>query len=79
METVRKSLGIPRKDGIQNEEVRRRKGIEERINNINWRKLLIWYGHVQSIGDARIPKGEMAGISQKKGKERDQRKQWKRV
>lgn len=74
MDTIRRSIKISRRGRIQNEEVRRRMNTDETLHDDIERKQLIWYGHVLSTRDERLPKKIMECVPQQCHKHGRQRK-----
>ncbi len=56
MDFWRRSAGISRRERVRNERVREIMGVEGTIVHDIMTKQLVWYGHVQSIADTRLPK-----------------------
>ncbi|XP_012228171.2 uncharacterized protein [Linepithema humile] len=77
MDAIKRSLRISRKDRIQNEEVRRRMGIDGTLYDDIERMQLIWYGHVQRMGEERLPKKIMKWVPQQRCKRGRPKKTWK--
>lgn len=77
MDVFRRSLGISRRDRIPNEEVRRRMGIEGTLFSEVEQQQLTWYGHVQRMGELRLPKKAMDWVPPHRRKRGRPKKTWK--
>ena len=47
-------VGVSRRDGVRNEEVRRRAGIEGELANRADQRVLRWLGHVERMDECRM-------------------------
>ena len=54
MKCLRSLVGVSRMDGVRNEEVRRRAGIERGLGNRADQRVLRWFGHVERMDDYRM-------------------------
>lgn len=77
MDFLRRACRISRLDRVRNEDIRRRTGriftTSERIES----RQLIWYGHVQRMGDQRWPKRAMKYTPQNRRKRGRPKISWK--
>ena len=55
-------MRVTRWDRIRNEEIRRRAGIEETLAEKVDRRVLQWFGHVESMDEGRWPRKVKAAI-----------------
>ena len=56
MDALRRSCRISRKERIRNVTIRQQIGLEEPIIKEIEQNQLTWYGHVQRMAEARLPK-----------------------
>ena len=60
MNTLRRMLGVTRRDeGLRNEEVRKRTGMQENIVKVVERSKMRWYGHVMRKGERDVMRRAM--------------------
>ncbi|XP_045466796.1 uncharacterized protein LOC123675482 [Harmonia axyridis] len=76
MDALRRSARISRMERIRNQEVRNQMGVEGTIMDGIERKQLIWYGHVQRMGQSRLPKITMEWIPNMRRRRGRPRKNW---
>ena len=64
MKWLRSLVGVSRMDGVRNEEVRRRAGIERELASRADQRVLRWFGHVERMDEYRMARRElMARVS----------------
>ena len=56
MKYLRSLVGVSRMDGVRNEEVRRRAGIELELASRADQRVLRWFGHVERMDEYRMAK-----------------------
>ena len=54
MKCLRNLVGVSRMDGVRNEEVRRRAGIERELASRADQRVLRWFGHVERMDEYRL-------------------------
>ena len=69
MKCLRSLVGVSRMDGVKNEEVRRRPGIERELASRADQRVLRWFRHVETMDEYRMARRVlMAEVS--RGRER---------
>ena len=61
MKCVRSLVGVSRMDGVGNEEVRRRAGIERELTSKADQRVLRWFGHVEKMDEYRMARWVLIG------------------
>ena len=54
MKSLRSLVGVSRMDRVNNEEVRRRAGIERELTSRADQRILRWFGHVEKMDEYRM-------------------------
>jgi len=74
MDTLRRSSRISRKDRTRNINIRQQIGLEGTIIKEIKQNLLTWYGHVQRMGEGRLPKIALKWTPKQREHKEDQKK-----
>ena len=62
MKCLRSLVGVSRMDGVRNEEVRRRAGIERELASRADQRVLRWFGHVERMDEYRMARRVLKGV-----------------
>ena len=76
MDALRRAARTSRLERIRNETIKEEMGVQKTIIDCIEEKQLIWYGHVQRMGQDRLPKKTMRWIPREHRKKGRPKKTW---